>query len=849
MEGFYYKPRIDFELLEKHKEGLIISTACISGEIPSLILTEKDKAKQIAEQYRETFKDDFYIEIMTHNYYNDPEQQAKEKEVAKALYKLSTETGIKAICTQDAHYANNDQWFAHDVLLSIQTTDVIKNPNRLSFGSKDFYLKSYDEMLSLYKKVPSLLSNTVEIAEKIEEKLIDSSEDLLPDFILPSGFKTEEEYLKTLVKDGMKKRGLFDKPEYRARIKYEMDVIVKCKYTKYFLIIWDIINFARTNGIIIGAGRGSGVSSLCLYVLGVTQLDPLKYGLLFERFLNPERISPPDVDIDFDYFRREEVYNYIVRKYGADRCCQIGTYNGFKTKAVIRNVTKALDLGKDWEQLLIDRQTNPALKKPISKKSLDLAGYISKAIPHKAKDIADATKDEDFKRLLMSYPKLLECVTHIEGTLAYAGVHPAGIIVCKDPVIEHVPLRITKETMASQYTMSEVENIGLLKFDLLALKTLTVIDNTLKMVKERKGKEIDIDKLEPNDKKVFDILSGFDNKIDSKGVFQLESDGMSKLLRDIRVDSFEDIIVANALYRPGPLGSGMHEMYCNFKHKRRPVTYLHPKLEEVLKETFGIICFQEQIMKVAQHLAGFTMPQADSLRKGIGKKIKDILIKLEETFVNGCVKNNIPKDIATKIFEQIKYFADYGFNRSHAAAYSFISYQTCWLKKYYPVEYMCNLLTSEISNSDKNEKLNIYIYAAKRMDIIFLTYDLNKSSTEFKIEKLPDGREALRQPLTMLNGVGDKAVNSIIQNQPYISLDDFIRKVDLRLVNSKVINMLVENECMHTWCRNKDEVLDQYLGIRKNIEKEKKDEKKKEENEKRYGRESLFDFSGKDLEI
>ena len=665
LEGFYYKPRIDFDLLQKHHEGLIVGSACCAGEIPCFLWNgDKKKAIEVAGKFKDVFGDDFYIEIMTHVYYLDKQQEDREKKLAGMLYKLSKEMNIKAICTQDIHYAYKNQWYPQDVLLSIQTRNSIKNPDRMSFNSKDFYMKPAEEMALRYKAYPQLLSNTIEIADKIEENLIESSEDLLPNFNLPEGFKNEEEYLKDLLTDGMKEKNLIKLPKYRKRIKYEMGIISQCGFIKYFLILWDIINFANTNDIRVGIGRGSAASSLCLYVLGITKLDPLKYNLIFERFLNPDRISPPDVDVDFDYNRREEVYNYVIRKYGADHCSQIGTYNKFKARATVRSTVKALDLGNDWETFIKEKETNPSLKKPQTKNSLDLADCISKQIFKKAKNIEEALKmSREFRDSMQRYPELLECVRHIEGTISSPGTHASGLIVCKDPIIEHVPLRSKNGVIASQFDMKEVEDLGLLKFDLLALKTLTVIDKTLKMIKERHDKDIPIDDLEPNDPKVFEILNGKNATKDTRGIFQFEADGISKLLKDIRVDVFEDMIVANALYRPGPLGAGIHEMYCNYKHGRKKIEYLHPKMGIALKETYGTIIFQESVMKVAVELASFTNAQSDTLRYAVGKKIPELLAKQKELFIKGCVKNDISEEIAEKIFKQIDYFSGYGFNR------------------------------------------------------------------------------------------------------------------------------------------------------------------------------------------
>lgn len=851
IDGFYYKPRISFDILEKHSEGLIISSACSNGEVAyALSQGDEGKAIEIAGKYKEVFKDDFYIEIMTHSYYLDKDQEIKEKNLAILLYRLSKKLGIKAICTQDTHYARKDDWEAHDVLLSIQTLDTVKNPNRLSFGSKDFYLKNADEMASIYKKAPELLLNTVEIAEKIEENLIEKGSDLLPTFKVPDGFSDEESYLKAIVSDGMKEKGLASKPEYVERIQFEMSVIIRCKYTKYFLILWDIVNFARINGIRLGAGRGSAVGSLCLYVMGVTKLDPLQYDLLFERFLNPERVSPPDVDLDFDFDRRNEVYQYIISKYGSDHCCQIGTYNQFKAKAVIRSTVKALDLAKDWEIYQEEKKKNPNGKIAMGKRSLDMADTISKLIPMKpGTTIVSAAKScEEFKYYMEKYPKLLKCVQKIEGTISSAGVHPAGILVCKDPIITKVPMRNSKGVTCTQFDGPEVEDLGLLKYDLLALKTLTVIDKTLKMIKERHGKDIDIDNLVPNDAAIFRMLNGKDRLRDAKGVFQFEADGISRLLADIRVDRFEDMIVANALYRPGPLMAGVHNMYCDFKHGRKAIEYLHPKMGEVLKDSYGIMVYQEHIMRVSQKLAGFTGGQADTLRKAVGKKKKDLLAEQEQLFVNGCIKNGIDKPVAKEIFKQIDYFGGYGFNKSHSAAYAFIAYQCAWLKIYYPIEFMCNLLTSEINNNDKDEKMNSYFTAVGKMGIKIYRTNLNKSGTEFVIDTIQDKKtgkteEVLRSPLTSLDGVGEKAVANIVANRPYKDLEEFLKKTDQRLVNSRVFKKLVECGSMDgALAESREVLLSKYDEMKKKIDKDKKAKKKEDEmREKNKNKINLWD--------
>lgn len=869
-QGFYKRPRIDFNILSQHHEGLIATSACAAGEISCLLWSQDEAAAdKMAMKYKDLFGDDFYLEIMAHKYQSDLAQQDKEKKLAAMLYKMSKRLGIKAICTNDTHYARKAQWEAQDVLLSIQTLDTIKNPDRFTFGSQDFYLKSPEEMMALYHKYPDLLANTVEIANKVETGLIASAQDLLPTFQVPDGFANEEAYLKGLVIDGMKKFGLFDKPKYRERARYEMSVILKCHYEKYFLILWDIINFANTQGIRVGAGRGSAVSSLVLYVLGITKLDPLKYNLIFERFLNPERVSPPDVDVDFDYFRREEVYNYIIRKYGAEYCSQIGTYNRFKAKAIVRSAAKALDIGKDWEtyqeamkkfekekaEIEASGSDRKIHKPEMTKESLNLADKIARLIPNKPNmtiEIACKSKKdgEAFKKTIMHFPKLFDMTRGIEGTISSAGVHPAGIIVCKRPVMEVVPLRQASHgVVCTQFEGPEAEALGLLKFDLLALKTLTVLDNTVKMIKARHGKDIDIDKLDPNDHKVFEIFNGTHPRMGMEGIFQFEASQISKLLKNVRVDTFEDMIVVNALYRPGPLGEGLHDTYCNYKHNSEKIEYLHPKMGEVLKDTYGIMVYQENIMDVSRVLAGFTGGQADTLRKVVGKKKPELIKKekLDEKFIDGCVKNGISKEIATKIFDQICYFAGYGFNKSHSAAYAFIAYQCGWLKRYYPIEFMCNLLTSEIQNNDKDEKLNGYRRAAARMGIKIDPIDINKSGTEFRIETGHDDLKGcnvdyLREPLSCAEGAGTKAVENIVKNQPYADLADFIRKVDARIVNIRVFTSLVKGKCFDSICGAKhDLIMKSYAEAKDRLDKEKKEVQRQQKRAAKEGKGSLFD--------
>jgi len=862
-QGKYRKPRVDFERISQFSEGIICTSGCPAGELANAV-TDKDfdKCKGVIGKYKDLFGDDYYLEVMSHQYYKGKKQewQKTEREIAKGVFNLSRKLGIKAICTNDAHYASKSDAEFHDTLLCVQTKANINNPSRFSFKSDEFYLKSYEEMMGLYSSAPHLLLNTVEVSEKIENNdLLKFVPDLLPNFIVPEGFKDELDYLKTLIKEGMISKGFINSPEYRERIRFEMGVIANCGYVKYFLILWDIMNFARSSGIAIGCGRGSAVGSLALYCLGITKVDPMKYNLLFERFLNPERVSPPDVDVDFDYYRRNEIYDYIYRKYGQENCCKIGTYNSLQSKAVVRYCAKALDIGGDWAAHQKMQEANPSKRVEMPKNSLNMADFIAKKIP--VSQMADTTirgqleNNLDFRNTIAKYPRLLNSAKKLEGVLSSAGVHPAGVIICKDRVDKFVPLRESKGQVCSQFDGPEVEDLGLLKFDLLALKTLTVLNDSLTMIKERHGVGIDLDELEPDDKKVFDLLNGKIKGMDNRGIFQFESDGMSKLLKSIVVDSFEDMVVANALYRPGPLGAKMHELYADYKHGRKPIEPLHPKMKEILKDTHSIICFQEDFMKIAQELAGFTKGQSDTLRKAVGKKKKDLLDSQKSIFVEGCKENGINEVIAGKIFEQIEYFGGYGFNKSHSCAYGLLAYQCCYLKVNYPIEFMTALLSSEIENGDQNKKLDKYIGQANSMGIVVKKANVNRSGTKFKIERgvHSSGKEYdfIRCPVTILGSVGDKATDSIISNQPYRNLEDFLKKNDLRKVTSKVFTSLVEAGAMDCLRKSDSEnpgrfrqnLIDSYGPVRKKIKKE-QDAVQKQKDFRNQFSGSIFDSLG-----
>lgn len=672
LNGFYFRPRVDFDILQKYKEGIICGSACVGGIIADPLLRNNEKiAIENAKKFKNLYGDDFFIEIMLHEY-SDKQKESQFKNVMRKAYSIAKKFNIMAVATCDSHYISQEDGKMHDIILCISSKNTIKNPDRMSFDSHDFYIKSYDEMLKLYAKTPELVTNSMEIANRIDDNLIDIGTDLLPSFTLPDGISSESEYLKKLAVKGMKARGILDDKTYQQRMKEELEIINGCGFARYFLILWDVIQFAKRSGIMTGAGRGSGVASLCLFCLGITHIDPIKHNLLFSRFLNKDRISPPDVDMDFDCSRQEEIFNYVKTKYGSDHVARIGTYNKLKAKDAVRRVAKALDIGNDFEA---SKRTNRQWKS--GEHTLSIIDSITKTMPsvpnvmladiiapktmgsslEKEKERLDALKE-----FIKKYPKVFEYAQKVEGSLSSSGVHPAGIIVCKDPITQHVPLRTSSGVVCTQYDLKEVEELGLLKFDFLALNTLTMINHCVQMIEKRRWdnkKHIDINGIKPVKQKVFDML----NAGDTDGVFQFEGYGITKLIKDLRIDSFDDMIVANAMYRPGTLIAKIPEKYCDYKHGKKETEYLHPQMKELLGDTYGMMVYQEQVMLVAMKMAGFSPAEADTLRKGMGKKDPEKIQKLKEKFIQGCVNNKINVNVAKKIFELCEYFSGYGFNK------------------------------------------------------------------------------------------------------------------------------------------------------------------------------------------
>lgn len=758
LEGFYYKPRIDKVVLSQYHQGLIASTACLRGEVPSLILQKRfNDALKAADEYANILgKDNFYLEIQENAI---PEQ----KIVNEAIVKISQELNLPLVATNDVHYLNKEHAKSHEALLCIQTQTTLEDPNRLKLQTEEFYFKSPQEMKMLFAGYPEAINNTLEIASRCNLEL-DFSSLHLPKYDPPNG-KTKEEFLKDLCTEGLKRRFTTVNSAISDRLEFELNVIKKMGYTSYFLIVWDFIHYARSIGIPVGPGRGSAAGSLVSYLLGITDINPLKYGLLFERFLNPERLGLPDIDIDFCYERRPEVIDYVTKKYGRENVAQIITFGTMQARAVVRDVGRVMGMPyADVDRIakLIPQDPNITLKEAINETEIN-ALYK-----------ADSQVN-----------KLLDTAMSLEGLNRHASIHAAGVVISDKPLDNYSPLfKTNDEQITTGYSMSALDKIGLLKMDFLGLRTLTVIDQALKIIKATKNLTLDIETIPLDDPNTYKLFSSSQ----TIGIFQVESSGMRDLLKKLAPERFEDLIALLALYRPGPIGSGMLDDFMKRKHGLVPVKYEHPKLEAILKETYGIMVYQEQIMQIASSLAGFSLAQADLLRKAMGKKIPEVMEKQRKNFVLGCINNHIKELLANKIFDLIEYFSGYGFNKSHSAAYALISYRTAFLKANYPVEFMTALLTSERNNTDKVVE---YVNEASRMGIKILPPDINESDALFKV--INDS--AIRYGLLAVKNVGSGAIESIIEQRKkskFNSLQHLCSSIDLRLVNKKVLESLIK---------------------------------------------------------
>jgi DNA polymerase-3 subunit alpha len=757
LDGFYRRPRIDRDALREWGKDIICLSGCLAGEVAQAILVgEMEGAERVIREYKELFgAENYYLELMNHG-------MPEEDQVRHALVELSRATGTPIVATNDIHYLDEADWEVQDVVLCIGTGRLVREEDRYKMSTRQLWFKNQRQMHELFAEFPGALAATREIANRCEAG-IKLGNRFLPSF--PAA-ETEppEALFRRLCDEGIARLYPAVTPEIRARLEHEIAVIVKTGFVDYFLIVWDFIRFARERGIPVGPGRGSAAGSLVSYALGITRIDPLKYDLLFERFLNSERISMPDIDIDFCWQRREEVIEYVTKKYGTDRVAQIVTFGTLKSRAVIR------DVGRVLEVPLMD------------------VDKIAKKIPNGPNDTLKAAveKDEEIKGLYAATDanrKLFDIALKLEGIARNMSTHAAGVVITDVPLTERVPLCKSGDDVVTQWTMDVLEDIGLLKMDFLGLRTLTVIEFALRNIEKSTGRRLDPEALPLDDPEPYRLLQ----KGSSAGVFQLESDGMTELLRRLRPDRFEDLIAVLALYRPGPLGSGMVESYCKRKHGEEEIAYLHPMLAPILRETLGVILYQEQVMRIANVLAGFSLNEADALRKAMGKKKPEILAKYHEQFLRGAEKNGVPPKVAAEIFDQIKFFAGYGFNKSHSAAYALITFQTAWLKARHPLEFMAALLTCEMAWIDRTVAS---VDELRAMGIRLLPPDVNHSRASFAVEN-----GAIRYGLAAIKGVGETAINVLVSAReaggPFGSLVDLCERIGSQALNKGVLEALV----------------------------------------------------------
>lgn len=769
LEGFYYKPRIDWEILENYHEGLVATSACLMGEVSRSILNgDIEKTREIIKRHQKLFgKDDYYLEVQYHP--SIPEQD----QVNNRIFELGKELGVPVIFTTDTHYLYKEDDIAQDALLCLQNKTTLNDKNRgLCMMGEDYSFGSFEAGMEHFKERPEIFSNTLKIAERCDLK-IELGEVQLPYFEVPPD-KTPDEYLRELCEKGLPKRyGITkDNPGERRdvieRLSYELDVIKKTGFASYFLIVQDFVNWAKGNAIVVGPGRGSAAGSIVSYLINITNIDPIKYELLFERFLNPERVSMPDIDLDFADTRRDEVIRYVEEKYGKDHVAQIITFGTMAARAAARDVGRVLGLSYSY----CDR-----LAKMIPMfTSLDAA---LKAIP----ELRGAYESEEDAK------KLLDLAKRLEGVARHASTHACGVLITKKPLTEYVPLQYASsgdKTIVSQYSLQPIEALGLLKMDFLGLKNLTILENTIEILKKGRDIEIALDNLPLDDKKTFELLQ----KGLTTGVFQLESSGMKRYLKQLKPTHFEDIIAMVALYRPGPME--WIPDYIAGKHGRKEIKYLHPKLEPILNKTYGVAIYQEQLLQIARDLADFTLGEADVLRKAIGKKIAKLLEEQKKKFISGCVKNGIKESTAKQVFDFIEPFAGYGFNRAHATCYAMIAYQTAYMKANYPKEFMAALLTAEENDVDR---IAFLAEECNQLDIEVLPPDINESFKQFTAVMEP-GDQRIRFGLLAIKNVGANVVQTIINerraNGEYKSLEDFLTRVKTKDLNKKSLESLIK---------------------------------------------------------
>ncbi len=769
LEGYYYKPRIDYDTLAQYAEGLIGLSACLSGDIPRLLMQgDYQGAKQLAQRLSDIFgPEHFYLELQEHGI-------PVQKEVNAQIIRIARETGLPLVATNDVHYINQEDAAVQDVLICIQTGRFLDEENRMKMDSDQMYLKSGAEMEALFSHVPEALENTQKIAERCHVEL-DFETQHLPQFPLPEG-ETNVGLLRRQAEEGFARR-YGENPEIKKQLQFELNVIEQMGYVDYFLVVWDYIRFAKEQGIAVGPGRGSAAGSVVAYCLGITDVDPIKYNLFFERFLNPERITMPDIDVDFCYERRQEVIDYVIEKYGKDHVCQIITFGTMAARAVIRDVGRVMRI----PYADVDR-----IAKAVP---MELGITIDRAVEISQPLRREMEADETIAQLIATARKL-------EGMPRHAGTHAAAVVISKDPLMNIIPLQKNDETVTTQFTMGAIEELGLLKMDFLGLRNLTVIQDACNLVEKSTGKPLDMEKIALDDPLVYQMIG----EGDTDGVFQLESGGMRELLKELKPNCFEDIIACISLYRPGPMES--IPRYIQGKRDPSSVKYLDKRLEPILQVTYGCMVYQEQVMQIVRELAGYSWARSDLVRRAMSKKKRDVMAKERQAFiygtedgtVPGAVKNGVPEEVASQIFDQMTDFAQYAFNKSHAAAYGIVSYRTAWLKAHYPVETMAALMNSCLQSP---EKIAQYIAYCRKKGIEVLPPDVNGSGVRFEVQ---DGK--IRFGLSAVKNVGAKAVELIIQeraHKPYEDFFSFLRRVPADALNKRMVESMIKAGCFDSF--------------------------------------------------
>lgn len=785
INGFYYKPRTDKNFLRDHSEGLIALSACLAGEIPSYILENNiKKAEQTALEYKEIFGDDFYLELQ----YHGMENQLK---VNEELVSMSKRLDIPLVATNDCHYIYKEDSLSHDVLLCIQTAKTVNDPDRLKYPSGQFYLKSPDEMSEIFSYIPEALENSVKIAQMCDFKY-EFHKSKLPKYPMEDG-KDPFEYLKELCYRGIEEKYAHLSQEIAERLEYELSIIKQMGYVDYFLIVWDFIKFADDNKIMTGPGRGSAAGSLVAYALNITKIDPIKYNLIFERFLNPERISMPDIDSDFCYERRQEVINYVIEKYGTENVSQIVTFGTMAARACIRDVGRALD----YPYAEVDK--------------------IAKMIPQALGITIEKALETNFE-LKQIYENdercryLIDIAKRLEGLPRHTSTHAAGVVIASEPLVNYVPLYKNEDCIVTQFTMGALEELGLLKMDFLGLRTLTVIRDALELIEKNQGIKVDINKIDTDDKKVYKMIG----EGRTTGVFQLESPGMTSFMKELKPDSLEDIIAGISLYRPGP----MAEIPKYIKNKRNPenIVYETPELKPILSVTYGCMVYQEQVMQIVRDLAGYSMGRSDLVRRAMSKKKHDVMEQERKNFIEGCMNRGINQGVANRIFDSMMDFASYAFNKSHAAAYAVVGYQTAYLMCYYPSEFLAAMLNSVMGD---NTKVAYYIRFAEENGIRVLPPDINESIDKFTVNE-----NKIRFGLSAIKNVGSNVIKSIVKSREekgkFISLEDFCNKIDISCINKRTVESLIKAGALDCFGLYRSQMLSIYEKILDGISSDRK---------------------------